>query len=85
MHPDAVVGESQEPFHFRADEMRSAGRGIDTCAHSRAHDSPRTVAKITVERGMMIRILFQNSEMAGRRTVAVLAGRNRTVDHDLLA
>src|SRR5205823_7828194 len=74
VHPDTFAGKAKEPLHGRAGKVRSARRGIDSRTDARAHDSARTIHKVTVYAGMMIRVLFHHCEMSARCTVTAFAG-----------
>ena len=64
VHANTLIGQPHEPFHFRALKMSSAGRGIDVQADTRSNDSAETINEIAIQRGMMVRILFQNFHAA---------------------
>ena len=65
--------------------MRSAWRRIDMGTHTRAHDTARAVNEVAVKTRMVVRVFLHHVEMSARRLVSALAGRNRSVRHDLLA
>src|SRR5207244_553109 len=83
MHSDAFTGETQEPFHRRAGEVRSARRRIDVSANAGAHDTAATVDEIAVETGMVVRVFFHDTEMSAWRFMSALARRNRSVGDNL--
>ena len=85
MHPDSVLCQTQEPSHRRAGKMRSAGRGIDSRADTRAHDAAPAIDKIAIDTGMMIRVFFQNAQVAFWGAMTAFARRNWLVGHDVLA
>src|SRR6266481_9361403 len=65
--------------------MCSAGGGIDLGADAGANNPTRAVNEVAIDAGTMVRVLFENGEMTGGRAVPGLAGRDRTIGHDLLA
>ena len=65
--------------------MCSARRGIDPGADAGANNPTRAVDEVAIDTGTMVRILFPNGEITAGRAVSGLAGRDRTVGHDLLA
>ena len=73
VHSDAFTGETQEPLHRRAGEMRATWRGIDPRTHSPAHDPARRVHEIAVKTGMVVRVFFHDGKMPVRRFVSAFA------------
>src|SRR4029453_3439425 len=65
--------------------MCSARRGINVGADAGTNDPARAVDEVAIYTGTMVRILFHNGEITAGCAVPGLAGRDRTIRHDLLA
>src|SRR5580765_765836 len=65
--------------------MCSAGRGINLGADASANSPAGAVDEVAIDTGTMVRIFFHNGEITAGCAVPGLAGRDRTVGHDLLA
>ena len=65
--------------------MCSARRGINLGADAGANSPTGAVNEVAIDAGTMVRILFHNGEITAGCAVPGLAGRDRTVGHDLLA
>ena len=85
VHSDSFACEPHKPPHRRTDIMCSAGRGIDLGADAGANSPTGAVDEVAIDAGTMVRILFENGEITAGCAVPGLAGRDRTVGHDLLA
>src|SRR5882724_3001812 len=85
VHAYAVFSQAQKPFHRGTSEMRAARSGIGAGADPPAHGTTRTIHKVSVQTGVMIRVFLEHVLMAGRRFVSASTGRNRTIGDDLFA
>ena len=85
VHPDALAGETHEPFHRSTDIMGAARRGIDPGADAAADDASLGIDIITVDARPVVLVLLEDGEAAGGRTVATLSGLDRTVDSNFVA
>ena len=65
--------------------MCSARRGINLGADAGANNPTGAVDEVAVDGGTMVWILFENREITAGCAVPGLAGRDRTIRHDLLA
>ena len=65
--------------------MSSARRGINLGADTGANNPTGAVDEVAIDAGTMVRILFENGEITAGCGVPGLAGRDRTVGHNLLA
>ena len=65
--------------------MCPARRGINLGADARANSPTGAVDEVAIYAGTMIRIFFHYGEITAGCAVPGLAGRDRTVGHDLLA
>jgi len=85
VHSDAVIGQTHEPCHRRADEVRPARRRIDSAADAPPHHAPGRIDEITINGGAVILVLFQDMETAGGRRASAFAGGNGRVDRDFVS
>ena len=85
MHPDALAGQTHEPFHRRTDEVGAARRSINVGADAATHRPALGILVVAVKTGVMVLVFFEHGETSVRRGVPALAGGNRTVDCDLFS
>src|SRR5439155_12998672 len=84
VHAHAFVGQTQEPSHRRAGEVRAARSRIDPGTDSSAYYAARRVHKFAVQIGMVIRVFLKHVQMPCWRLVSAFAGRDWTIGHDLV-
>jgi len=85
VHAHAFFGQTQEPFHRRAGEVRAARSRIDVGTDSGAHYTTRSIYKVAVEIGIVIRVFLKHAHVARGRLVSTSARRDRAIGHDLVA
>src|SRR5438132_11165898 len=85
VHAYAVFGQTQEPFHRRASEVRAARSGVDSGADPGAYGAARTIHIVAVQTGVMIRVFLKHVLVARGRLVRASARLHRTMGHDYVA
>ena len=85
MHSDPFACQPHKPPHRRTDIVCPARCGINLGADACANSPARAVDEVAIDAGTMVRILFENGEITTGCAVPGLAGRDRTIGHDLLA
>src|SRR5881396_4374318 len=79
VHAHALFGQTQEPFHRRTGEVRAARSRIDVGTDPGAHYTARSIHKVAIQIGMVVRVFLKHAHVARGRLVSASARRDWTI------